>query len=293
MNRTLLAPLLLLGAAGALSALDHRFIYAPLEVGQGAAQAERFFGIEAQLKSKALEDTWVYANDATLGVNAEGRVYGLGLGLLTDWGFGQSDDRSRPGERTNPGELLRLEGRVDWAIEIRHPEDSSIPLLQIIPKFRYITYPNQRDIFTPFYNNWLKERQRWVGLDLWYAAPIEGLEVGFGVEQNISSEWRATRAGLGLREFIQYNAVDLAFWQKVGAADAEYRDVVGGERKSGFTTADVGGRVTMPLFLEELFVFGELLITYWLDSDIRDHRAAAGEDRGDVVLAVGISWMPD
>lgn len=292
MTRAPLVPALLL-AAGGLAALDHHLIYAPLELGAPPSEQAPFVGVEAALKSKALEDSWVYANDATLGLDGQARIFGAGLGLFTDWGVGQVDDPSRPGDRTNPGELLRLEARVDWALELRHPQDRSIPLLQIIPKFRYITYPNQRDVFAPGYGNWLKERQRWLGLDLWYALPIEGIEAGFGVEQNISSEWRATRAELGLREFIQYNAVDLAFWQKLGVADGEYREVVGGEKESGLTTILAGGRATLPLFLEELFVFGELVLTYWLDADIRDHRAAAGQDRGDVVFSVGISWMPD
>jgi hypothetical protein len=291
MTRSAIVPTILaLCAAGSAAALDHEFAYAPMAVGSAAGTTPEYFvGVDAALASKLTDDYRVVADDTVLGVDAQFRSYGLGIALFTDWAVGQSTDYTRPGGKTNPGELLRTEIRVDWALEIRDPRDASIPLLQIIPHLNYVTYPNQRDVYTADYDNWLKDRQRWLGVDLWWALPVEGVELGAGVEQNLSSEWRATRAGLGGREFIQYNAVDLAFWQLINFADAEYRDVIGGEDKSGVTTVVAGGRGTVPMFGEGLFGYVEIEMSYWLDEDMRENM----DDSGDVVISFGLNWQPE
>lgn len=291
MTRSAIVPTILaLCAVGSAAALDHEFAFAPMVVGAAAGSTPEYFvGIDAALNSKLTDDYRVVNDDTSLSLDGQFRAYGLGIALFTDWGVGQGTDYSRPGQKTNPGELLRTEVRVDWAIEIRDPRDASIPLLQIIPRLSYVTYPNQRDVYTPDYNNWLKDRQRWLGVDLWWALPVEGVELGAGFDQNISSEWRATRAGLGGREFVQYNAVDLSFWQLLNFGDAEYRDVIGGEDKSGVTTIVAGGRATVPMFGEDFFGFVELEMSYWLDEDVRENM----DDSGDVVISFGLNWQPE
>jgi hypothetical protein len=294
MTRSAIVPAILaLCTVGSAAALDHEFAFSPLVVGAApGSTAEYHVGVDGILKSKVTDDYRVVADDTALAFNGQFRAYGLGVALDTDWALGQSTDYTRPGNRNNPGELLRAAVTIDWAIEIRDPRDASIPLLQIIPHLTYITYPNQRDVFGPDYDNYLKDRQRWLGADLWWALPVEGVELGFGMEHNVSTEWRAFRGGVGGREFVQYNAVDMAFWQKLNFGDREYRGVVGGEDKSGFTTIAVGGRATVPMFVENVFAFCQVEGSYWMDSDIRENNKAAGLDSGDVVLSVGINWMP-
>lgn len=295
MIRTALVPAILaLCAAGTAAALEHELAFAPLVVGAApGSTAEQHVGVDAALKSKLTDDYRVVADDTTFGLDAGFRAYGIGVKLETDWALGQSTDYSRPGDRTDPGEMLRLATVIDWAIEIRDPRDASIPLLQIIPRFTYITYPNQKDVFAPDYDNYLKDRQRWLGVDLWWALPVEGVELGIGAEHNISTEWRAFRGGLGGREFVQYNAIDMSFWQLLNFGDREYRKVIGGEDKSGMNAAVIGGRATVPAFVQEVFAFCQVEASYWLDDDIRENNKAAGLDSGDVVLSVGINWIPD
>lgn len=294
MTRSAIVPAILaLCTVGSAAALDHEFAFAPMVVGAAPGTVPEYHvDADATMKSKLTDDYRVVADDTTLGLDGTFRAYGIGLSIDTDWAVGQSTDYTRPGNRTNPGEMLRFAATLDWAIEIRDPRDASIPLLQIIPHLTYITYPNQRDVFGPDYDNYLKDRQRWLGADLWWALPIEGVELGLGLDQNISTAWRAFRGGLGGREFVQYNAVDMAFWQKLNFGDREYREVIGGEDKSGLTTFAVGGRATVPMFVEEVFAFCEIEGSYWMDSDIRENNKAAGLDSGDVVLSVGITWMP-
>lgn len=294
MIRSAIVPAILaICAAGNAAALEHELAYAPLVLGAAPGGTEYHVGVDAMLKSKVTDDYRVVADDTALGLNAGFRAYGLGVAIETDWALGQSTDFSRPGDRTNPGEMLRFSTVIDWVLELRDPRDASIPLLQIIPRFTYITYPNQRDVFAPDYDNYLKDRQRWLGLDLWWALPVEGVELGIGAEHNISTEWRAFRGGLGGREFVQYNAIDMAFWQQLTFGDREYRRVVGGEDKTGFNSFVVGGRATVPAFVQQVFAFCQVEASYWLDSDIRENNKQAGLDGGDVVLSVGINWMPD
>lgn len=294
MTRQALVPAIIaLCAAAPAAALDHEQAFAPLVAGAAPGSTPEYHvGVEGGLKSKLTDDYVVVANDSTLGLGVQTRFYGFGLALDTDWALGSSDDYSRPGDRTNPGEMLRLGFTADFAIEIRDPRDASIPLLQIIPKLSYVTYPNQRDVFAADYDNWLKDRQRWLGADAWWAMPIEGVELGAGFEQNISGAWRAFRGGVGAREFVQYNAVDIATWQKLNFGDKEYRDVIGGEDKSGVTTLVVGGRATVPVFVQDLFGYVQVEGSYWMDKDIRENNKAAGRDSGDVVIAVGLTWLP-
>lgn len=295
MTRPALVPAILaLCAAGSAAALDHELAYAPLALGAAPGSTPEYHvGIDGYLQSKVTDDYWVVADDAAIGLDFNGRAMGLGLQLNTDWALGQAEDYSRPGDNTNPGELLRFEAKLDWVLEIRDPRDATIPLLQIIPHLNYVTYPNQKDIFAPGYDNYLKDRQRWLGLDLWWALPVEGVELGAGLEYNISTAWRATRGGVGARELIQYNSVDMVFWQLMNFADREYREVIGGDDTNGVTATVVGGRATVPMFAEGFFGFVETEISYWFDRDIRDNWDAAGRDPGDVVISVGLNWIPD
>lgn len=284
-----------MAAISAAAALDHEFAYAPYKqnVPADTPHPEYFVGVDGMLKSKVLDDYRVIHDDAAIGLNSQVRAYGLGLGLDTDWALGQSPDISRPGDKVNPGELLRVGLTIDWAIEISDPRDPKIPLLQIIPHFSYVTYPNQRDIDVPGNRNWLKDRQRWLGADVWWALPVEGVELGAGLEQNISTAFRATRIGLGGRQFIQYSAVDLAFWQLLNFSDAEWREAVGGVHRSGMNTMVAGARVTMPVFVKDVFAFVESEASYWPSKAIRNNLRDSGQDGGNVVLSVGLNWMPE
>jgi hypothetical protein len=294
MTRSALVPTLLaLCAVGSAAALDHELASAPYVTGAAAGTTPEYFvGIDAALDSKLTDDYRVVADDATLGVDGQFRAYGLGIAIETDWAVGQSTDMSRPDSKNNPGELLRVELKLDWVLEIRDPRDAAIPLLQIIPHLNLVTYPNQRDLYNDNYDNYLKDRQRWLGLDLWWALPIEGVELGGGIETNVSTAWRATRGGFGAREFTQYNAVDLSFWQLANLGSGEYRDVVAGDDSSGMTTLVVGGRATVPMFAEAFYGFVEVEASYWADEDVRIANKENGLDSGDVVISFGINWQP-
>ncbi len=293
MTRPIVPVILALCAAGSAAALDHEFAFAPLVVGAAPGSTSDYhIAVESDVKSKLTDDYRVVADDTTVGINGAFRAYGAGVTLNTDWALGQSTDYSRDDNLNSPGELLRTELRLDWVIEFRDPRDAAVPLLQIIPSFEWITYPNQRDVYADGYNNYLKDKQKWLGLDAWWALPVEGVEVGGGFQQNLSTQWRAFRAGLGARELIQYNTVDLSFWQMINAGDSEYRQFVGGEDKSGLTTVVLGGRATLPMMFEELFGFVEIEGSYWMDKDIRDNYGDSNQDSGSVVISFGVNWLP-
>lgn len=281
-------------AAGSVAALDTDQAFSPLVINGVATDAAPYHvGVDGALKSKVLDNGLVVQDDSALGVNGSFRAYGFGLAIETDWAVGQSPDTSRPGDRTNPGELVRAAATLDMALEIRDPRNTAVPLLQIIPHLSFVTYPNRAGTFGPRDDSYLKFRQRWLGVDAWWMLPVEGVEIGAGIEQNISSEWRAFRGNVGAREFLQTTSIDFSFWQTLGFADSEYRWVVGGKDKSGLTTVDLGSRATLPFFLKDLYSFVQVDISYWMDKDIRDNYKDAGMDGGNVVISVGLNWIPE
>lgn len=286
--------LLVLCAVGTAAALDHQQAFNPYVIGGPTVGAPLpYVGIESAIESKVLDDNRVIQDDAALGLKGVFRAYGFGLTVDTDWALGQAPDYSRPGKNTNPGELMRAAVTLDWALELRDPRKPAIPLLQVIPHFSMVTYPNQVDIYTSSYDNFLKDKQRWLGVDLWWMLPVEGVELGAGIEQNLSTSWRACRGEIGAREFYQTSAIDFSFWQKIGFGDSEYREAVAGRDKSGFNAVQVGSRATMPFFLKGLDSFAEIDISYWLDQKVRDNLRDAGIDGGNVVLSAGLVWTPE
>ncbi|MEK7415616.1 MAG: hypothetical protein AAB263_20110 [Planctomycetota bacterium] len=290
----LVPALLALCAVGSAVELDPQQAFCPLAV-NGKPLPEAFVGIDAALKSKALDDNRVIQNDAALGLRGTGRYMGAGLTIDTDWAVGQDRDISRPGSFTSAGEWLRLSATLDWAIEIRDPRKLGVPLLQIIPHFNVTTYPNQRDNNTGAAgeNHHLKDSQRWLGVDVWWCTPIEGMEIGAGIEQNASGQWRATRGAFGAREFIQYAAIDLAMWQKLTFSDAEYRELVSGLTRGGVNALELGARASMATYKKELYAFAELNLSYWTSKTARSNMRAGGQDGSNVVMSFGLTYFPD
>lgn len=291
----LVPALVALCAVGSVAALEHEQAFSPFVSSLGAPEGAPYnVDLQSGFESKVLDDSRVVHDDTALKAKGVMRAYGFGLGLDTDWAIGEAQDPSRP-RKTNPGELVRLAVNVDWALEIRDPKNPKIPLLQVIPHFTFITYPSQGYVYGPDNQSYLKRSQRWLGADLWWMTPADGVEVGGGLEQNMSSQWRATRAWLGARQFTQTNAIDLAFWQTVGFGDSEYRWVTIGKDRTGVNAADIGGRATMPFssLAKGLFSFVEMDISYWLQKSARDSLKAAGQDGGNAVISVGLEWQPE
>lgn len=282
-------------AAGSLAALDHEQAFSPFVASLGGPEGSPYnVDLQGGFESKVIDDGRDVHDDAALNAKGKFRAYGFGLGLDTDWALGEAQDPSRA-RKTNPGEMVRFEATVDWALEVRDPKNPKVPLLQVIPHFNYITYPSQGYVYGPDNNSYLKRSQRWLGADVWWMTPADGVELGGSVEQNLSSQWRATRAWLGAREFTQTNAIDLSFWQTLGFGDSEYRWVTVGKDRTGVDAADIGGRATMPFssLAKGLFSFVQLDISYWLQKSVRDTLKDAGQDGGNVVISVGVEWQPE
>lgn len=290
----LVPALVVLCAAGSAAALDHAQAYSPYVSSLGGPDGSPYsVDTGSSFESKVLDDGRVVHDDAAINAYGKGRAYGFGLGIDTDWALGQAPDPSTT-RKTNPGELVRFAATVDWALEVRNPANPKIPLLQIIPHFSYITYPSQAYVNGPDNDSYLKRSQRWFGADAWWMTPADGLEIGASLEQNLSTQWRATRAWLGAREFTQTKAIDLSFWQTVGFGDSEYRWVTIGQDRTGVNTADIGGRATMPFStVKGLFSFAQLEASYWLQKSAREALKDAGQDGGNVVISVGLQYLPE
>jgi hypothetical protein len=271
-------------AAGA-AALDNDQVNHPFI--SGGDQYPPYIEADVALKSKLLDLGLAVHDDVVLGASVQGRVMGIGGKLDLDFAIGQAPDVSRPGERTTPLETLRESITLDWAIEIRDPRNAKAPLVQIIPRFRHVSYPNQKD-------NVLKNYQNYLGVEAWYMLPWEGVEVGASVERGLAKDhFAAYHWEFGAREFLQTSSADFAFWQKIDAGNKAYREAVVNGDGSGLNTLDLGTKATLPLPWKEWYSFVSFEISYWLGKDDRDQLSDNGQDNGNAVLAVGVRWIPD
>lgn len=284
-----LARLTALTAAGALTAaaaLESEHARAPLQV-PGLGQPHFDVSVSNELRSKQVDEGVVIHDDAVDAVSASGRVFGIGAHATGVFALGQAPTPGKPGRKTGPGEFVQFDFQIDAAVELRQPAaNGTIPLLQIVPRFTYTTYPIQP-------RNTMKDHQRWLGYDLWWMTPAEGLEAGLSMDRNVSNHFQAFKGGLGLREFFQAAPLDLAFYQFLNYGNKSYHQNVNGCNSRGFTTGDLGVKATFPLHWEGLWIYGKLDTQYWLEKDDRDALRLGGQDSGSVILAFGLDWRPD
>lgn len=281
--------------------------------------------VGADLANKAMDQGWVMSDDATLRLKATGRVYGFGLTAYGQVAVGEDRNASYRADgnprvepqnwwqanaaaireaqqrwiaqfsgvpyidatyvarKIKPGELINLNVKVDYLFQINGVYPDGGPFLQFIPHFEWNTYPYQP-------GNDLKDDQRWLGADVWWATPVAGVEVGVNSDWNIAMS--GYRGAAALREFYQAAPFDLAFWQQVNWGSRSYHNYWAGSDHSGLTYGDLGARATVPLPWVDWWVYGQADWTYWLSSQDRDRMSLLNRDAGDLQFALGIEYRP-
>lgn len=259
--------------------------------------------LRAGLLSKVLDQGRVRQDDSAAHVGFLGRtLFGqevpglkMGLGLQLDAYFAAGEDQARR-PKNNPGEVVQFNAKASYLIEVLNGDD--IPLFQIIPHYEFVTYPN-----VAIRDNYLKWRQHWVGTDFWWMTPLEGLEIGGGADFNVRSEARMFRAAFGAREFYQDAPFDLAAWQLVNFGNREYKRYFAGSGlpapapalvdRGGFTTLNMGAKVTLPLPWNDFWLYTQADWVYWLETRDRRNLSTFGQDIGHFVIAFGMEWRPE
>jgi hypothetical protein len=250
--------------------------------------------LKVGLLSKLVDQGVVRNDDATAQLHFTGRIGTFdtpgtrqGVGIHLDGFFAVGEDTNII-PSTAPGECIQVNAKVDYLYEVLDSQD--IPMFEFIPHYEFITYPNVNET-----QNYLKFRQNWVGIDGWYMLPWEGIEVGGGADWNINDEARMFRGAVGAREFYQDAPFDLSAWQLVNFGNRVFKRyyAAGSTDKSGFTTVDVGGKITLPLPWEEVWTYLQAEAIYWVDGQDRKALRAAGVDSGDFIISVGVEYRPE
>jgi hypothetical protein len=182
-----------------------------------------------------------------------------------------------------PGELVDLNLKVDYLLQINGVYPDGGPFLQLIPHFEWNTYPYQP-------SNDLKKDQRWLGADMWWATPLAGVEIGANSDWNVAMP--GYRGAAAMREFYQAAPFDLAFWQVVNWGSTSYHNYWAGSDHRGLTYGNLGARATVPLAWVDWWVYGQADWTYWLSSEDRDRMSLLNRDAGDLQFAIGIEFRP-
>ncbi len=257
--------------------------------------------LKAEFLSKLVDQGRIRNDDATAHVGGVARIgwevpgSKQGIGVQVDGYFAVGEDQATT-PKTSPGEMVEFNGKLSYVYEALDAGD--IPMFQIIPHFEFITYPNVAER-----QNYLKYRQNYVGADAWYCLPWEGIEIGGGADWNMSSQAHMFRAAAGAREFYQDAPFDLSAWQLLNFGNKEYKRYFAGSGapppapagvdRGGFTTIDVGAKVTLPLPWNELWTFVQADAVYWVDAKDRRNLNNAGVDVGDFVISIGAEWRPE
>ena len=129
-------------------------------------------------------------------------------------------------------------------------------------------------------------------MDVWWALPIPGIELGLGNEFNLSSDYYAYRGAAGLREMYQIAPLDLQMWQMVNWGDSNLSSLYTGADSRGLSYTQLGGKVLMPTPWVEWWMFSSLDWTYWLGSEHQDILGAIDAAKGDITFSIGLEWIP-
>jgi len=292
MTNRLTALSVALMAGASLHAVDVDQAQGGLVIGNDTAK-DSYKSVHVGLANKQIDQGWARSEDAVLQGGGTIRQWGLGLSaeaamaVAPDRGAAELDDtdpttyQSRP---IDPGEIVQLNVKVDYVLEIEGIYGENQPFLQLIPHFEYVTYPNQQ-------GNDLKDHQLWAGADTWWSTPLEGVDIGGGVDWNLGGP--GFRGAFGGREFFQFAPYDLQFWQLANFGDQSYRSYFVDTDKRGWTTSQLGAKVMIPTAWREWWTTVKTDWTYWLKGDDQDYRKAMGLDRGDFTFSVGLQWIAE
>lgn len=237
----------------AVPALDHELRLGPQELVVGAS-----------LLSQQVELGAVRFEEPVIALAGNGRFMGFGLGVRSWTSIGDDDRRD-----IDAGEFTEVQAQVDYLFEIQD-------LLQVIPHYRFATYPAYDGA----------EDAHWVGADVWWLTPLEGVEVGASVDVDAGDTY-GWYGGVGAREFIQGSGIDLALWQLLHFGNRDFHQYfTTGADVSGVSAVSLGAQVTVPLPWENAWVDGLLAVDWWLQGDDRD----ALEDAAELTIGFGATF---
>ena len=299
---TLLSAALVASLASSAAALETELQAGGLSLGADKKEFAALFSTE--LQNKALSNGIVTNNDANLHATGSIRWYGVGLHLAADMAAGQdkngaylvkNDPTLYRSREVKPGEVTKVVAKLDYLLEIGGVyEQENSPFLQIIPQIQTESMPYAS--VSP-----LKSDQTWAGLTLWWALPLEGVELGTSNDFNLSAP--GYRGAAGFREFYQFGNLDLAFWQVGNWGDDNYHMDLSGSKGPGFTTSDVGAKVTTPTIWREWWLTTKANWSYWLQKADRDNLQTGLDqdgrsigfvtDPGDLQFSIGLEWRSE
>jgi hypothetical protein len=246
--------------------------------------------ISAELVNQHYDQGVVRNDNVTVVGRADFRFWDIGL--HGDYYAALNSNRDAKPDQITAGESTQINLGVDYLFEIEN-------LLQIIPHYNFTMYPN-------WDKQAYKADQHWVGVDVWYLLPIQGMEIGVNMDYNPmyhsrDNENKASggthghdlRSAIAMRQFVQNAPLDLQFYQVLNMANGTFkRHFYGMDDEGGLTTLDLGMNYITPFFLNEFWVTARLEGHFWLEHDDREILRQAGANTTEIVMAIGFEWKP-
>jgi hypothetical protein len=230
-----------------------------------------------ELLNKHYTNEAVRHDDVTAHGYANVRWYDIGLTLD---GYLAVDGAISPTTDVDTGETSEVTARLDYLFEITD-------IAQIIPFFEATAYPNDTG----------RGRFHWLGTDGWYMFPwAEGLEFGASAAYNLNDEVETGLhehhwiGSVGSRYFWQDAPIDMMAWGLLNLGSRSYHEITSGTDNQGFTTANIGGKITLPLPYDAWWTFLRLEGNWWLDSEDRDSIRSFGGDPSEIIIGIGAEF---
>ncbi len=299
MNRCITCSVTLaLVAASAASAMQTELQSGGLVIGQ-TTKKDYDIDVQTGVESKYIDHGFVLIDDAVARAQFQGRAYGLGLRLEGTWALGKDQQQSFKtvdpavinSRKVNPGATVGLEATIDFLLDLNGVYADNTPFLQLRPYLDLVTHPNMPEAM-------LKDQQTWLGVDLWLATPLPGVELGMDHAWDV--RYPAYRGGFGARELYQQDNFDVQFWQVLNWGNRHNRALYQGyeaetrDYNRGTTFTQLGAKVTMPMPYREWWIYSRAEFTYWTKGDDRDYQQdVLGRDGGNLEIGIGLEWMPE
>lgn len=239
---------------------------------------------EAVITSELLNQHWsnnVLRNDSATG-HLGGSFRFFNIGIKVD-GYLALDGHSQ--EEIGDFEVTEMSLRIDYLIKMEQ-------YFQILPFFEMSSYPydSGRPAFV------------WAGAEGWYLTPLEGLEAGASMRFNLADSRSDAKAAdpdnhavitMGARYLYQEAPLDAMGWLLTDIANRAFHLATTGTETRGIQTVKLGGRLTLPLPWEEMWLYGQAENIWFVHPTERDHMRDTGQDRSVLTFALGVEWRAE
>lgn len=224
--------------------------------------------LSSSVSNRLIDDSQLIHDAPTLKVGAAYRYYGIGV-------HGESDvvlERNASSKYLNTsGNYVQSNHVFGDARTVKFGGDLLLRTVAVDPfesidfkpSINYETRKNEE-------NGTKNEPLIMVGASDWAKLrEVNFLELGGQAEFNVGKGTKFFRGNFGARQTFEEGSFTLTSWQTVNLASESYKETMLPKATAGFTTADIGAKISVPIMSSEAHVFAKGSWKPWIMSEDR------------------------